>query len=172
MITDKFGIPIFDYVDIINVINSGNIDILNKLQCFHSDEIDKFNQSAKLFETDILNIYKEPNITIDELDKKLQSEWLMIPDEYNQINVLEFLLNKCNNEQEISRIKEEYIEYEDRDMITLLKFLIFLVDFMKENDIVWGIGRGSSVASFILYKIGIHKVDSLKYQLEWKEFLK
>ena len=47
-----------------------------------------------------------------------------------------------------------------------------LVDVSKENNIVLGVGRGSSVASYILYLLGIHKVDSLAYNLDIKEFLK
>jgi DNA polymerase III alpha subunit len=54
----------------------------------------------------------------------------------------------------------------------LLKYLKYLVDTMRENKIVWGVGRGSSVASYALYLIGVHKVDSIKYQLDINEFLK
>jgi DNA polymerase III alpha subunit len=43
---------------------------------------------------------------------------------------------------------------------------------MRKNKIVWGVGRGSSVASYVLFLIGIHKVNSLKYNLDIKEFLK
>ena len=57
-------------------------------------------------------------------------------------------------------------------MITLLKYLKYLVDTMRENKIVWGVGRGSSVASYVLYLIGVHKIDSIKYELDIKEFLK
>ena len=35
-----------------------------------------------------------------------------------------------------------------------------------------GVGRGSSVASYILYLIGVHRIDSIKYNLDWKEFLR
>jgi DNA polymerase III alpha subunit len=43
---------------------------------------------------------------------------------------------------------------------------------MKERNIVWGVGRGSSVASYVLFLIGTHKVDSVKYELDFNEFLK
>ena len=48
----------------------------------------------------------------------------------------------------------------------------YLVDTFSENDVVWGVGRGSSVASYCLYLIGLHKIDSIKYELDIKEFLK
>lgn len=54
----------------------------------------------------------------------------------------------------------------------LLRYMIYLVDYMRENKIVWGVGRGSSVASYVLYLIGIHKINSIHYDLDWKEFLR
>jgi DNA polymerase III alpha subunit len=50
--------------------------------------------------------------------------------------------------------------------------MIYLVDVMRENSVVWGVGRGSSVASYVLYLIGVHKIDSVKYNLDFKEFFK
>jgi DNA polymerase III alpha subunit len=50
--------------------------------------------------------------------------------------------------------------------------MCYLVDFMRENKIVWGVGRGSSVASYVLYLIGVHKIDSIQYDLDWTEFLR
>jgi DNA polymerase III alpha subunit len=47
-----------------------------------------------------------------------------------------------------------------------------MVTVCKENNIVLGVGRGSSVASYVLYLLGVHRVDSLKYDLDIKEFLK
>ena len=57
-------------------------------------------------------------------------------------------------------------------MYHLLRYMIYLVDFMRENNIVWGVGRGSSVASYVLYLIGVHRIDSIQYDLDWREFLR
>jgi len=48
----------------------------------------------------------------------------------------------------------------------------YFVDTMQANNVVWGVGRGSSVASYVLYLIGVHKIDSIKYNLDWQEFLR
>jgi len=48
----------------------------------------------------------------------------------------------------------------------------YLVDLMRENNIVWGVGRGSSVSSFVLFLIGIHRINSIYYDLDVEEFLK
>ena len=48
----------------------------------------------------------------------------------------------------------------------------YVVDTLRDNNIVWGVGRGSSVSSYVLYLIGIHKIDSVKYALPIDEFFK
>ena len=69
-------------------------------------------------------------------------------------------------------MNEELAEFERRGMFDLLRYMVYLVDFMRDNNIVWGVGRGSSVASYVLYLIGVHKVDSIQYGLDWREFLR
>ena len=43
---------------------------------------------------------------------------------------------------------------------------------MQENNLIWGVGRGSSVASYVLYKLGVHRIDSIFYDLDPGEFLR
>ena len=62
--------------------------------------------------------------------------------------------------------------YQKRDLFMLLQYMKYLVDLMRENNIVWGVGRGSSVSSFVLFLIGIHRINSLYYDLDIEEFLK
>jgi DNA polymerase III alpha subunit len=62
--------------------------------------------------------------------------------------------------------------YKERNLYSLLRYMVYLVDTMRQHKIVWGVGRGSSVSSYVLFLIGIHKVDSLQYQLDIGEFLK
>ena len=76
------------------------------------------------------------------------------------------------NEISQSRLKNELDKFKELGYMDLLKFLHFLVTFMRENSIVWGVGRGSSVASYVLFLLGVHKIDSIQYQLDWKEFLR
>jgi DNA polymerase-3 subunit alpha len=67
---------------------------------------------------------------------------------------------------------EEMEAYQARDMVPLLQWTKHFVDICVENNIVWGVGRGSSVASFVLFLLGVHQVDSVKYNLDWQEFLR
>ena len=66
----------------------------------------------------------------------------------------------------------EFDEFKKRGMLPMLKFLVYMVNELKRHNILWGVGRGSSVSSYILYLIGIHRIDSVKYNLDYKEFLR
>ena len=95
-----------------------------------------------------------------------------MPDEYKQLDIQTYLLSKTKNYEQKQRVEQEFAEFEARNMIPMLKFLVYMITELKHNNIMWGVGRGSSVSSYILYLIGVHKVDSLKYELDYKEFLR
>jgi DNA polymerase-3 subunit alpha len=88
------------------------------------------------------------------------------------MDVAEYILSLCNNDAELQRCGEELFLYQQHNLFNLLKYLKYLVDVMKENHVIWGVGRGSSTASYILYKMGVHKIDSLFYNLSITEFLR
>ena len=67
---------------------------------------------------------------------------------------------------------ELLLEFEKRDMFMLLRYLKYFVDTMRKNKVVWGLGRGSSVSSYVLYLIGVHKINSIYYDIPINEFLK
>lgn len=118
-----------------------------------------------------LRVLEDIDTSIEEFDSKRQHAWF-IPDSYKSMDVFEYLLGKCSTEEQMERVAEEWILYSDRDLIGLLRLMIYLIQVFRDNGIVWGVGRGSSVSSYILYLIGVHKIDSMKYQLEISEFLK
>ena len=95
-----------------------------------------------------------------------------MPEKYKELNIESFVINLCKTEQEVSRAYEELHEFHKRDMYPLLQYMVYLVEFMRDNNIVWGVGRGSSVASYVLFLIGVHKVNSIQYGLDWREFLR
>ena len=95
-----------------------------------------------------------------------------MPDRYKQLDIAELVLSKCTTAEQLQRCGEELLLYQERDLFNLLRYLVYLVDIMKDNHIIWGVGRGSSVASFVLYKLGVHRIDSLYYDLDPAEFLR
>jgi DNA polymerase-3 subunit alpha len=95
-----------------------------------------------------------------------------MPEEYKQLDIAAHVLGLCTNEAELQRCGEELLLYQERNLFNLLKYLKYLVDVMTKNKIIWGVGRGSSVASFVLFKLGVHRIDSLHYNLDVYEFLR
>ena len=87
-------------------------------------------------------------------------------------NLYEDLYNLCKTREQIERVNQELELFHKHGMIDLLYYLKYLVDTMRSNNIVWGVGRGSSVASYVLYKLKVHRIDSLYYNLDIEEFLK
>ena len=118
-----------------------------------------------------LKLYQDPKLTVDEFDQQKQSDWFM-PEEYRQLDIAKWVLDQCKDENELQRAGDELLKYNDRKMLVLLQYLKYLVDTMRQHKIVWGVGRGSSVASFVLYLIGVHHINSLYYDLDINEFLK
>ena len=108
-----------------------------------------------------------------EIDSEIDDISWNMPLGYKTLDIKDYILNKhsLSNEQ-VNRINQELLEFESRNLIDLLRFLVYLVDTLRSNGIIYGVGRGSSIASYVLYLIGIHRIDSFKYNLDIKEFLK
>ena len=106
-----------------------------------------------------------------KFDENMINNWYM-PMKYSKINVKEYLLNKCQTQEERDRVEQEYILFEQKNFIRVLQFLIYFIDTLRKNNIIWGLGRGSSVASFCLFLIGVHKINPLLYNLKIGEFLR
>jgi DNA polymerase III alpha subunit len=95
-----------------------------------------------------------------------------MPQEYKTLDIAEHVLGLCSNEAELQRCGAELLMYQERNLFDLLRYLKYLVDVMKQNNLIWGVGRGSSVASFVLYKLEVHRIDSMYYNLDISEFLR
>jgi hypothetical protein len=184
MKTDDLGIPRFTKRDLIDMIYSGHADKVHVVLCDADDDIDKFNEAMYAQGFDPLQKYIPLDVDQKTFDGVCQGEWFM-PDEYKTFDLLSFLNVRVaqetnipisnleyRNTLEYARMAEEIKEFQERDMIQLLRYMKYLVDFMRENNIIWGVGRGSSVASYVLYLIGVHRIDSIQYGLDWREFLR
>lgn len=167
---DSVGFPVFNSQDIFDIIYQGKSDKIFELFVQPNDEIRQFNSVSE----NKLSEYAVSELTdaeVVQIDAALQKHWF-IPDKYKNMDMLEYLEKRCITGEQLDRMRLEFAEYSARDMIPLLKFMVYLVDIMIEHNIVWGVGRGSSVSSYILYIIGIHRIDSLKYNLDFYEFMR
>ena len=143
------------------------------ISLFQVEDSIEYNRSvADLHaELDLLDSYHSISQTVEEFDSILQRNWRM-PKEYKELDIAAYVLGLCKEEHELQRVGEELILYQERSLFDLLRYLKYLIDTLRKNNIVWGVGRGSSVASYVLFLIGVHKIDSLYYNLNIDEFLK
>jgi DNA polymerase III alpha subunit len=107
----------------------------------------------------------------EDFDSASQSNWYM-PSEYKEMDIASWILAQCQTDTELQRVGQELLLFQERNLFPLLCYCKYLVDTMRKHNIVWGVGRGSSVSSYVLFLIGIHKIDSLFYDLSIDEFLK
>ncbi len=143
------------------------------LSRFNVVDPELFNQAVNALyaEFPTLATYESLHTDIQAFDQHNQQQWHM-PDEYKNMDIAADILSLCSGEAELQRAGEELLMFQERDLFDLLKYLKYLVDTMRSNNVVWGVGRGSSVASFVLYLLGVHKINSLEYDLDPTEFLK
>jgi DNA polymerase III alpha subunit len=142
------------------VLNFGP-EVLNNC-VYDSNSVDVSQYFENLTEK-FLN-YPKPVTEIDI------SKWF-IPNDYYP-NLTEYLYGCCTTQEQTNRVSLELTLFIKHGMYDVLHVMKYIVDTLRENNIVWGVGRGSSVASYILYLIGVHKIDSVKYNLPIGEFFK
>ena len=173
MIQDKFGQLVFNESDVVDLVMQGrDIASLNRMLVDDTVELEKasllLDCVPALTNYDTLN---DSAKTLEEFDHRLQQAWHM-PQQYKDMDIAQYILSLCNTDAELQRCGQELLLYQERDLFNLLRFLKYLVDTMSGNHVIWGVGRGSSVASYVLYKLKVHRIDSMFYDLDPHEFLR
>jgi len=134
-----------------------------------TDEIMQYN----------LLVPKEKQVKVKKDIKKLTFEW-NIPEEYKKLDVMLYVLTKLVEKDGLledirdreQRCIEELALYEELGLLDTLRTLIYIINILEKENVVWGVGRGSSVSSYVLYILNLHDVDSYHYNLNIKEFLR
>jgi DNA polymerase III alpha subunit len=171
MIHDKYGRIEWHTPDIIKILYQ-NPEIDTTTIPLSKKDFMSYTDACKKCGTDVLfSTLSEIDITLKEFDQSNQQTWF-VPDSYLGMDIKKWLLDQCSSTEQQQRVEMELVEYEKFNFSILLNIAKYLVDEFRKNQIVWGVGRGSSVASYCLFLIGLHKVDSLKYNLDIGEFLK
>lgn len=126
------------------------------------------------------NKFVSPANAIVQKDKcnKISNAW-NIPPEYANLDVVAYVFDKHHEEfsdrpdfhQRERRLAEELVLFEKRRFFDVLRAIIYIINTLNAHNVVWGVGRGSSVSSYVLYVIGTHDVDSVEYELDIRDFL-
>lgn len=147
---------------------------IKNLEGVYVDSIGSYNHARDINADRIpqLTLIKHDEFdSVEMFDEANQLTWFM-PKEYESFPIVDWLFDQCKNDEQRNRVELELKLFIQHDMFHVLYYCKYLVDTMRANNILWGVGRGSSVASYILYLIGIHKIDSIKYELSIEEFIK
>lgn len=169
---DQFGRAYTDTTELVEMLyHDPKLD----LSRFFVIDPDEYNKHVRRMFLDYekLKAYEplDSNLTLEQFDQATQEQWLM-PLEYAEMDIANWLMDQCKTEAELQRIGHELLLYQARNAFNLLRYMKYMVDIFRKNNIVWGLGRGSSVASYALYLIGVHKIDSMYYDLDISEFLR
>lgn len=177
MIVDEFGQVYYSTVESLEKFYN-NDDFISQSFLADHDEINKYNQHADHFEIPKINEHSKPEIDPIEYHQILSNTW-NTPDSYANMDITQYLLDRMHH---LDIHKEPYISYLYNEIeswhkmmpnpIDLWKFLKFFIDTCKKENIVTGLGRGSSVASLVLFLLEIHQIDPIKYNLDYNEFLR
>lgn len=135
------------------------------LNLINAEEIEKFNFFCSENDNDIQIIPTEIN------HATRQQQW-NYPAEYDQLDVVEYFINKCNTDIERDRVMLELSLFQNHNLMKLLRWAIWFMDHVRANNEFIGVGRGSSVASYCLYLIELHMINSIECDLDPREFLK
>ncbi len=170
MVTNKYGQCVLDRSDIVEALYHNlpldNVLVAQSIAEEHNGAVEAF----KLDYRALLSTNKQ-DISIEEFDKEQQKNW-HIPQEYLDMDIEQYIKNLVKTPEEQTRVEYEMQLYKEFGLQNVLKVLKYIIDLMRKNNIIWGVGRGSSVSSYVLFLMGVHKVDSMKYNLDIKDFLK
>ena len=165
MKSDKHGNPIFEESDLFELLYQDQ-DIDSFKEKIYTEGLEEFTKNSGItFQNNTT-----ARLSTEEFDLNNQKNWAM-PEEYKNLDIESYLVHVCPK-QNYERLIQELQEYRARNMLDLLRWLKYFVDTARKENIVWGVGRGRSVASYVLFLIGVHKIDSIKYKLDFKEFMR
>jgi hypothetical protein len=167
---NKFGEMIFAEDDVVDFIMSGG-DILGLHGVIVDQTVDLTKFPDILDPVPDLRTQRFHSCSVPDFHADCQQRWFM-PREYQKIDIAEYVLSLCATPEQLQRVGQELLLFQEHGLFDLLKYLRYLVTIMRENNVIWGVGRGSSVASYVLYLLGVHRIDSLYYDLDLREFLR
>ncbi len=103
-------------------------------------------------------------------------EWT-IPKKFLELDIVSLCVTalrdkNLTDDDYIERLAWELKQMDEKDMHQFVRCLLYVTHQFKEKGVLWGVGRGSSCASLIMYLLGINRVDPVKYNIPAEEFFK
>lgn len=173
MQTNQYGEIVLDEQDLCDLVLQGR-DIKSLDRVTVDPAVDLESLIHVLEDPDAVLTWTFPedsDCSVPDYDALRQRHWHM-PDQYQKMDIAAHVLSLCRTDTELQRCGHELMLYQERGLFDLLRYLTYLVDVMTQNHVIWGVGRGSSVASYVLYLLGVHRINSMFYDLDVGEFLR
>ena len=100
---------------------------------------------------------------------EIDTDW-NIPEKYLNMDTDKYVEDLLKGDPNAARALEEYALIKKYSLIDWFKTIIYIIETFKEKRIVWGVGRGSACSVYLFYKMKIHLVDPVKYNIPYTEF--
>lgn len=156
------------------------IEPSNLLRAIQQHDVRYVTERSPLVDEYNKHVSTAQEIKVKKQCNELTYDWTM-PDQYKHLDVVDYLfqahaiLFEGIDSVEINarerRLAAELVRYEKNQLFDVLRAVIWIINTLTASNTVWGIGRGSSVSSYVLYVIGVHDVDSFAYELDIDDFL-
>lgn len=134
-------------------------------------DIEKFNFQVAP-EDQVSPVSNEP-IELN-MDWSIPEPWLSLDlDTYIMDQYFERIWPQHDADMEkkaIQRIADELEQVRARGMVEFMRTVIYILHVLRQKNVVWGVGRGSSCASYLLFIIGLHVVDCVAFDVPMEEF--
>lgn len=149
-------------------------EVFTELRAMAHPDIKQYNKSSD--NTASIEIWEDSGIDSGKGPKPETFEWT-IPKKYLTLDIAELCIEaleekNLNSDVYIDRLSWELMQMEAKDMHQFVRCLLYVIHRFKEDGVLWGVGRGSSCASLIMYLLGINKVDPVRYNIPAEEFFK
>lgn len=158
---ENFDLKFHDYDSLVEAYeNQGSLcrdDYLTAIENTNvlSDMVEEFSIDRQ---TKYPHIYSNPSKTFREKINKAIEKHPYINERYSKKQI-----NKV--------VDEEFKVYEATQSIDFMLLQTYIREWEKENDIQCGYGRGSVSGSMIAYILGITKMDSIRFDLNFFRFM-
>lgn len=158
----------------ISVDPSKVIDFIFKL----SDKTNRLFVTSITPDIEAYNSVSEHHLKIKtKADLDFPPKW-KLPDHYKNLDLDDYLYGLVEHiekdvlyDKRVERLSNEIFLFNKLNLGDVLRTLIYSIDVMKEKNVIWGVGRGSSCSSYLLFLLGLHEVDSVKYEIDITDFL-
>lgn len=147
---------------------------LNKVRTLdaHSEDVKTLNSLVPLSDQVLTD---DDEVIIPEKDWQIPENIKALNFEEHVLSAFErrlpeLLYSDVELQAAIDRLEQELLEIETRQMTMFFRTIVHVLESFREQNVIWGVGRGSSCASYVLFILGLHAVDAVRLDIPMSEF--